>query len=255
MGASQKATSLGRWTEDLIMPTCVISQPRFFPSLHYLHRMMVTDVFVVLDTVQFNPRHEENRAKLKGPTGPQWLTVPVRQSRRDQPIGEIRPDNTQSWQRRLIGTLNSLYAPAPCFKTHAPEIISILDAPHDTLTELDRASWEPALRLLGITCRFVRASELPLSGQGPELLLQICQYLGSTVYMSGAFGRGYLDVAAFAAARIDVVFHEYQYPVYPQRHGDFAPFLSYLDMLFNVGLDRETALAGGRIGRDGLTRT
>ena len=32
---------------------CVISQPRFFPGLHYLHRMMVADVFVVLDTVDW----------------------------------------------------------------------------------------------------------------------------------------------------------------------------------------------------------
>src|SRR2546430_11826591 len=119
MVASKEAISVGRWTGDFIMPACVISQPRFFPGLHYLHRMMVTDVFVVLDTVQFTPRHEENRAKLKGPTGPQWLTVPVRQSRRDQPIGEIRPDDTQSWRRKLIGTLNSLYAPAPCFEAHA----------------------------------------------------------------------------------------------------------------------------------------
>src|SRR2546430_11213338 len=31
---------------------------------------------------------------------------------------------------------------------------------------------------------------------------------------------------SFAAARIEVVFHEYENPVYPQRHGDFAPFLS-----------------------------
>src|SRR2546429_4847063 len=205
MGSSQEAITVGRWTGDFIVPTCVISQPRFFPGLHYLHRMMVTDVFVVLDTVQFTPRHEENRAKLKGPQGPQWLTVPVRQSRRDQLIGEIRPDDTQPWPRKLIGTLNNLYAPAPCFQVHAPEIISILEHPHETLTELDRASWEPALRLLGITCRFVRSSELPLSGKGSELLLQICQYLGSTVYMSGAAAKGYLDVAAFAAARIEVV--------------------------------------------------
>ena len=94
-----------------------------------------------------------------------------------------------------------------------------------------------------------------LSGKGSDLLLQICQYLGSTVYISGAAAKGYLDVAAFAAARIEVVFQEYHYPVYPQRHGDFAAFLSYLDMLFNVGLDRETVLAGGRSGPDTLTRT
>lgn len=232
------------------MPTCVISQPRFFPGLHYLHRMMVTDVFVVLDTVQFNARHEENRTKLKGPTGPQWLTVPVRQSHRNQTIGETRPDDMQPWRRKLIGTLTSLYARAACFKAHAPEIIRILEAPHETLTALDCASWEPALRLLGITCRFVRSSELPLSGKGSELLLQISQYLGATVYLSGELARDYIDVAAFAAARIEVVFHGYDYPVYPQRHGDFAPFLSYLDMLFNIGLDREAILAGGRIGRD-----
>ena len=60
------------------MPVCVISQPRFFPGLHYLHRMLVADVFVILDTVQFNPRHEENRARLMTPHGPSWLTVPVR---------------------------------------------------------------------------------------------------------------------------------------------------------------------------------
>src|SRR2546430_11988915 len=82
MGSSQEAITVGRWTGDFIVPTCVISQPRFFPGLHYLHRMMVTDVFVVLDTVQFTPRHEENRAKLKGPQGPQWLTVPDRKSTR-----------------------------------------------------------------------------------------------------------------------------------------------------------------------------
>jgi hypothetical protein len=229
------------------MPTSVISQPRFFPGLHYLHRMMVADVFVILDTVQFNPRHEENRAKVKGLTGPQWLTVPVRQAHRDQAIAEIRIDDTQSWQRKMIGTLNSLYGSAPGFKQHAPEIVGILQDPYDSLTRLDRASWGPALRLLGITCRFVLASELPLSGKGSELLLRICQHLGSTVYLSGGAAKGYLDVAAFAAAGIEVGFHEYDYPVYPQGHGDFAPFLSYLDMLFNAGLDRDAVLAGGRM--------
>src|SRR5256886_9874715 len=66
MGSSQEAITVGRWTGDFIVPTCVISQPRFFPGLHYLHRMMVTDVFVVLDTVQFTPRRsEEHTSELQ----------------------------------------------------------------------------------------------------------------------------------------------------------------------------------------------
>lgn len=32
------------------------------------------------------------------------------------------------------------------------------------------------------------------------------------------------------------------YPVYPQRFGDFVLFLSYLDMLFNLGLERDKVL-------------
>ncbi|HLQ38742.1 MAG TPA: WbqC family protein [Planctomycetota bacterium] len=37
---------------------------------------------------------------------------------------------------------------------------------------------------------------------------------------------------------MEVRFHDYTYPVYAQRFGEFVPYLSYLDMLFNVGLQR-----------------
>ena len=127
------------------MPVCVISQPRFFPGLHYLHRMLEADVFVILDTVQFNPRHEENRARLKTPRGPDWLTVPVHRASRDQLILQTRPDDGQPWRQKALKTLQHLYGKAPLYRDHAPAVREVLEAPHDTLTDLDRASWEPAL--------------------------------------------------------------------------------------------------------------
>ena len=229
------------------MSICVISQPRFFPGLHYLHRMMVADVFVIFDTVQFTPRHEENRAKIKSPQGSQWLTVPMRKTSREQLILDTYINYTQPWQQKAISTLNHLYGRAPHYKTYAPEIHSIFETPHETLTQLDRASWEPALRILDVTCQFVYASELPVSGKGPQLLLDICKYLSADTYLSGAFGRDYLDISKFTTDGIAVSFHEYSYPIYPQRFDDFVPYLSYLDMLFNTGLDREQILDGGKI--------
>ena len=229
------------------MSICVISQPRFFPGLHYLHRMMVADVFVIFDTVQFNPRHEENRAKLKASKGKQWLTVPMHKVSREQLILDTQINKSQPWQSKAEGTLKTLYGKTPYYKTYEPEILSILEKPYESLTELDRASWEPALRLLGITCKFVLASELPVSGKGPKLLLDICKYLGSNIYLSGAFGKEYLDVAEFAAEGVEVRFHEYEYPIYEQLYGDFIPFLSYLDMLFYVGLEPDRVMAGGKI--------
>lgn len=228
------------------MTVCVISQPRFFPGLHYLHRMMAADIFVILDTVQFTPRHEENRTKLKTPQGSQWLTVPMQKISRGQLILETHVNNNQPWRDKAVKTLNNLYGRAPHFKTYAAEINGIFEEPYETLTQLDRASWQPALQLLGITCQFIYASDLPLSGRGPRLLLDICKYLGADRYLSGGFGRDYLDVKEFEAEDVLVKFHEYTYPVYSQRFGDFVPYLSYLDMLFNVGLERDYVLAGSK---------
>jgi hypothetical protein len=229
------------------MSVCVISQPRFFPGLHYLHRMLVADVFVLLDTVQFNPRHEENRARVKAPQGPQWLTVPTRKVSREQLIRDTQLDNGQDWRPKAVSTLRHLYGGAPYYRACEPEVVQILEAPCEGLTELDWASWQPALRRLGVTCRFVLASQLPVSGKGPGLLLDICKHVGADTYLSGAFGREYLDAGAFAAEGVAVRFAEYAYPVYAQRFNGFVPFLSYLDVLFNVGLDREVVLAGGRM--------
>ncbi len=218
------------------MTTVVISQPRFFPGMHYLDRMMRCDWFVVFDTVQFNPRHEENRARLKGPQGPQWLTVPVHKQSREQRIRETRVNYDQPWQQDAVRTLQHLYGKTAFYARHHQAVEAVLTAGHAMLTDLDIASWQPALDLLRPSCRFVRASELPVEGHGPGLLLDICRHLGADTYLSGGFGREYLDTSAFTAAGVEVRFHDYEHPVYPQRFGDFAPWLSYLDMLFHTGL-------------------
>jgi hypothetical protein len=46
-----------------------------------------------------------------------------------------------------------------------------------------------------------------------------------------------MDLARFEAAGIAVRVQRYDHPVYPQRHGEFVPFLSGLDLLLNVGAE------------------
>jgi hypothetical protein len=209
--------------------------------------MMNADIFVILDTVQFNPRHEENRTKLKSPKGWSWLTVPIKKESRSQLIRQTCINNEILWQRKALGTLQSLYGRADFYHQYTAEITAIIETPYQQLVQLDRRSWDPALRLLNIGCRFISASELPVTGQGSGYLLNICSYLEAKSYLSGAFGREYLDLKAFHSLGINTLFHEYDYPSYSQRFGDFVPFLSYLDMLFNVGLNRDEVLSGGRI--------
>jgi hypothetical protein len=205
--------------------------------------MQMSDVFVAFDTVQYNPRHEENRARVKGANGARWLTVPMRRVSREQRIVDTRIDDEQPWRKSAMGVLQNLYADAPQYEKSIGEIEQVLQGPHETLTELDEASWEPALRRLSPRCDFHRASQLPVSGAGPRLLLDICKHVDCDVYLSGPYGRDYIDVSEFGAEGVEVRFLDYEHPVYPQPHGEFEPYLSYLDMLFHVGLDGDALFA------------
>lgn len=227
------------------MTVCVISQPRLFPALHYLHRMMTADVFVLLDTVPFNPRHEENRARIRTHGGSRWLTIPMHRKHREQLIMDTRVASGQAWEASAKGILAASYRSAPRYREHVDEIGSIMDAGHETLVGITVASWEPAIRLLGIGCDIVRASALPPRTRGNAQLVDLCGAVGADVYVSGGFGRDYLDRAAFAEAGIELRFHQFDPVPYPQVYDGFVPFLSYLDALFSVGLAADAVLAQG----------
>src|SRR5262249_11031495 len=54
-----------------------IHQPCFLPWLGYLDRMARSDLFVLLDHVQFERRGYQNRTPIRMEGEQRWLTVPV----------------------------------------------------------------------------------------------------------------------------------------------------------------------------------
>jgi hypothetical protein len=89
------------------------------------------------------------------------------------------------------------------------------------------------LRELQIETPILRASALPVEGRKSELILNLCKYLGGSTYLSGPYGRDYLHLEEFGAARIQVHFHEYIHPQYPQMHGNFIPAMGIVDYWMN----------------------
>ena len=49
-------------------------QPAYLPWLGYFEKIACADVFIFLDTVQFEKNSFINRNKIKTQQGPQWLT-------------------------------------------------------------------------------------------------------------------------------------------------------------------------------------
>ena len=51
----------------------------------------------------------------------------------------------------------------------------------------------------------------------------------------GAAGQNYIDVRIFKKAKIGLIYQQYNHPIYKQLYGDFVPYLSVVDLIFNEG--------------------
>jgi hypothetical protein len=212
-----------------------INQPRFLPALNYFARMLLADVFVYLDNVQFSKQDWENRNKIKMPGGSHWLTVPVKKAPETTPLRDIRIDNSQNWRHKMLATMRTAYGRAPYFEEWFPRFSAELNREWDSLFYLNLCMIDVFRAAWCITGRAEFASCLPVSSTGDRRNLEICQHFGAVKYLAGAEGRNYCDIEMWAAAGIGIEFHKYAYPAYPQQHGEFIPWMSAIDLLMNCG--------------------
>jgi hypothetical protein len=88
-----------------------ISQPRYYPRLHYLARVQEADVFVIYDDVQFSRRSPQHRAPIDY-RDRTWLTIPIRHAGEHPSIDETRIDMSEPWPSRHVQTLHWKYGDA-----------------------------------------------------------------------------------------------------------------------------------------------
>jgi WbqC-like protein family len=218
------------------LTTLVVLQPSYLPWLGYFDQMRKADVFVWYDDVQFDKSGWRNRNRIKSSKGPLWLTVPVLHKGRGlQAINAIEIDNSKSWRRKHLLSIEQFYARAPFIESFVPRLAEILNQSWQRLVDLDIATTIWLASELGITTPRYRASQLEIDGDPNGRLIGLCHHFGADRYLSGDSARDYLDVPRFAAAGVKVNWHCYQHPSYSQLHGAFVPYLSALDLLLNIG--------------------
>lgn len=219
-------------------------QPAYLPWLGYFDKLIRSDLFVFLDTVQYEKNSFINRNRIKTPQGAIWLTVPVKtKGHIASTLRETEIDNRQNWKEKHLKSIQMNYRKAPRFDVCYPRLEALYSAEDALLADMCSRHLEFWLKEVGAEKRIVRSSSLPIDSKKSDLIFDLCRYFGAELYISGALGRNYLDEEKFKNAGIQVEYQDYRHPVYPQLHGEFMPNLGIVDFWMNT--DRFDLIATG----------
>jgi hypothetical protein len=152
-----------------------IHQPAYLPWLGYLDRIARSDLFIFLDSVQFERNSFTNRNRIKTADGPLGLTVPVRlRDHLNTTIADVEIDEQRDWRRKHLSSIAQSYRHAPGFSSRYERLAAVYASDTSRLAELCFDQLRFWLAELDIATRVVRASELPVEGRNSELLLALC---------------------------------------------------------------------------------
>ncbi len=211
-------------------------QPAYLPWLGLFHKIALADKFLLFDDVQYVPRDWISRNQIKTQSGPLMLTVPVlTNGHREKTIAEIEINNEVPWKRKHWKALMLAYQSAPYFKKYAVFFEDLYTKNWQSLADLNLYVLRWALETLNINVPVERASAYSFQGVKSDLVMDMCVTCNAQAYIFGELGAGYADIAAFKQHGVNVFFQAYKHPVYQQLHGDFVPYMSFVDLLFNEG--------------------
>ena len=191
----------------------LLIQPTFFgPVIQYVAMAEYKDV-VFEKQDNFQKQTYRNRCYIYGANGKQLLSVPTvhAKSTERQKTKDIKIDNSFSWQKIFIKSLESSYRSSPYFEFYEDEIMQVFQKPYAYLMDLNMKGHE---------------------------MMSSCLELENNISFSETYqveDSKHLDYRFFANAKKEPNYELTSYTqVFDDKHG-FIPNLSILDLLFNEG--------------------
>jgi len=218
----------------------VVHQPDFIPYLGFFDRLLYADIYVVFDNVQYvrSSRGWTSRDKIKTRNGEKWISISTKAAARDTDIKEIMLAEDDSWKQNHLNIIRECYKKAPFYDEIMPYIEALYSFECTRMMDFTMQSIKMLLTLFEIDTEIVYASSLNVSGKSNVLIADIMHKLNEKIYLSGTGAEDYYDAKVYEEAGIKVVWQDFSHPVYPQQFGDFIPYLSSIDLLFNCGIKK-----------------
>ena len=218
-----------------------IHQPEHLPWLGFFNKLSKADVFVILDSVPYRKNYFQNRNRIIGSNGVQFIGIPtVNVGHIEGTIAttKIAVQGNAKWRNKYLNTIRMSYGKHPYFSEVYPILERAIMMDTDLIAEINIEIFTSFADKMGFAPKYIRSSTLNVEGSKSDLILDICRTLETDTYIAGPSGRDYLNMQSFTDAGIKVVFNDYHHPIYPQKKVDeFIPYMSALDLFMNCGFE------------------
>ena len=121
------------------------------------------------------------------------------------------------------------------FEIYKNDIFEIFSYSWNNLSEFNIFTIKKICELLKIKVNFVILSEISfnLKFKSTDALVEICKLVWANEYLSWAWWKNYIDESKFLDSWIKIHYQEFSHPVYTQLWGEFIPYMSIIDLIFN----------------------
>ena len=97
----------------VLIPNMIVTihQPEHLPWLGFFDKIRQVNLYIILDHVQYRKNYYQNRNRVCGDRGAEWLTVPVlTKGKLAQPINEVQIDNRRQppVEGKILGQHSSI---------------------------------------------------------------------------------------------------------------------------------------------------
>lgn len=234
------------------MVIVAIHQPNYVPWLGYFYKIYASDIFIILNDVQYSKNGYTNRVQVLCNNQPTWLTVPVK-IQYGQRILDVQPARP-AWVDAHLSRIRDYYCKARCFKEVFPDIeTAYRDLSSTRLDEINSHFIRWVSRRLALDTTFKLASEIDVGDlSGDKRLAALVRATAGdrhVTYLSGSGGRAYQQPETYHDANIALAYTDFVPHPYCQarraRQDDTVPFhagLSVIDALCHVGWEGVSAL-------------
>lgn len=213
------------------------NQPYFAPFPGFFYKVLKSDLFVILDDVQF-PQGTTwiSRNRFKSHQGFLWITIPVwKRGLGLQKISDIRICHEGRWAKKHLESLRTAYQNAPYLSEHRELLEQMFSEKNEKLIDLNLSVIRYLMKTLDIRTQTVLLSDLDVSSTGNRRLVDICKKTGASQFLAQAPAKKFIDEKLFLEEGVELTFFTPPTPIYPQLWGDFLANLSILDLVLNCG--------------------